>query len=119
MTDSSQTPGKRRQIHVEMPPTLVTHYANAVMISHTAGEIVFDFVHLLPNLPVARVQSRVVLTPTNAKLLHKALGENLEKYESKFEEIKTPPTLADQLFQMVRPPESPEGEDSAHTGDEA
>jgi hypothetical protein len=30
------------------------------------------------------------MTPMNAKLLHRALGDNLEKFEDKFGEIKTP-----------------------------
>lgn len=102
MTDQPKK-SRRRHIRVEMPPSLETHYANVVMIGHAAGEVVFDFVHMMPNLPMARVQTRVVLSPTNAKLLQKALSENLEKYEQKFGEIQTPPTLADQLFSLVRP----------------
>jgi hypothetical protein len=30
------------------------------------------------------------MTPMNAKLLHRALGENLAMFEEKFGEIKTP-----------------------------
>jgi hypothetical protein len=30
------------------------------------------------------------MTPMNAKLLHRALGTNLEKFEAQFGEIKTP-----------------------------
>ncbi len=102
MTDTPKKP-KPQQIRLEMPPSLTAVYANLVMIAHTASEVVLDFAHWMPNLPLARVQSRVALTPTNAKLLYKALGENLEKYEKQFGEIKTPPTLADQLFSLVKP----------------
>jgi hypothetical protein len=38
----------------------------------------------------------MVMTPMNAKLLHRALGENLSKFEEKFGEIKAP----DQGFQQ-------------------
>ena len=64
---------------------------------------VFDFAHLLPGLPQARVNARVVMSPLGAKLLYRALGENLARYEAAFGEIKTPTesTLADFLF---RPP---------------
>jgi len=31
-----------------------------------------------------------LMTPMNAKLLHKALGENLGKFEEQYGEIKTP-----------------------------
>jgi len=42
----------------------------------------------------------------HAKLLHRALGENLSRYESAFGEIRLPGdvTLADYLF---RPPQQP------------
>ena len=33
----------------------------------------------------------ILMTPTNAKALHKALGDNLEKYEKRFGEIKIAP----------------------------
>lgn len=39
---------------------------------------------MLPNVPKAKVYARIVLTPMNAKLLHRALGENLGIFESKF-----------------------------------
>ena len=52
--------------------------------------MILDFARVLPNMPKAKVYARIVMTPMNAKLLHKALGENLEKYEEKFGQIKTP-----------------------------
>ncbi len=48
------------------------------------------------------MQTRLILTPTNAKLLHKALGDTLAKYEERHGQIKVPPTLADQLFQSMK-----------------
>ncbi|MFB0536184.1 MAG: DUF3467 domain-containing protein, partial [Anaerolineae bacterium] len=38
----------------------------------------------------AKVYTRILMTPMNAKLLHKALGENLGKFEEQYGEIKTP-----------------------------
>lgn len=96
---------QNRQVRLEIPATLSATYANAVIVSQTTSEIVLDFLQVMPNDPRARVQSRVVMTPTNAKLFLKALESNLAKYEEKNGEIVTPPqpsTLADQLFGMVR-----------------
>ena len=35
--------------------------------------------------------ARILMTPTNAKALHKALEDNLAKYEKRFGEIKIAP----------------------------
>ncbi len=74
----------RAQINVEVPADLPITYANFAIINHTPSEIVIDFAQLLPTMPKARVQARVLLTPLNAKLLHQALGENLARYEARF-----------------------------------
>jgi hypothetical protein len=59
-----------------------------VAIAHSPSEIVFDFIRLMPGLPKARVQTRVIMTPQNAKSFAKALNDNLKKYEEQFGEIK-------------------------------
>ncbi len=96
---------------------LGAQYVNFAMLTHSLSEIVFDFAQILPNTPKARVTVRVIMTPTNARLLHKALGESLAKYEAAHGEIKVPPSLADQLFMRLggittaetdaEPPETP------------
>jgi hypothetical protein len=94
-----------RQIHLEIPANLNAIYSNAVIISQTTNEIVFDFLQIMPNDPRTRVQTRIVMTPTNAKLFLNALQTNLARYEEKFGEINVPPqstSLADQLFGGVR-----------------
>ena len=119
MTEKPLTPPKRTQIQVELPANLSALYVNFAMITQTLSEIILDFAQVLPNTPKARVQSRLILTPTNAKLLYKALGESLERYESTHGEIKVPPTLADQLFQAVRtdlPPGETSPDKEAPTG---
>lgn len=99
-----------RPIRLEFPTNLTAIYANAVIVSQTTSEIVLDFLQILPNDPRARVQSRVVMTPTNAKLFLKALETNLARFEEHYGEIVTPPqngTLADQLFGTIKPEEEP------------
>ena len=78
------------QINVELPAELDAVYSNFAMITHSPSEIVIDFARILPNVPKAKVQARVIMTPMNAKLLHRALGENLAKFEAQFGEVKTP-----------------------------
>ena len=78
------------RVNIELPQDLDAIYSNFALITHSPSEIVIDFAKLLPNVPKARVHARIVMTPMNAKLLHRALGDNLGKFEEKFGEIKTP-----------------------------
>jgi predicted secreted Zn-dependent protease len=102
---NNQTP-KPQQIRLEIPANLTATYANAAMVSQTHSEIILDFIQVLPNDPRARVQSRIAMTPANAKLFLQALQQNLERFEEKHGEISLPPkpiSLADQLFGGVKP----------------
>lgn len=78
------------RVNIELPQDLEAIYSNFALITHSPSEIVIDFAKLLPNVPKAKVYARILMTPMNAKLLHRALGENLRKFEDKFGEIKTP-----------------------------
>jgi hypothetical protein len=57
---------------------------------------------------LARITARVAMTPLSAKLLLRALGENLARYEAAYGEIVIPASsLADHLFKPFQaPPES-------------
>lgn len=63
-------------------------YSNLAVIAHSSSEFVVDFVRLMPGVPKAKVQSRIILTPEHAKRLMLALIENIKKYESQNGEIK-------------------------------
>ncbi|MDX9858337.1 MAG: DUF3467 domain-containing protein [candidate division Zixibacteria bacterium] len=63
-------------------------YANLALITHSPTEIILDFARYMPGLPKARVLSRIIMTPMHAKLLHRALTDNIKKFESQFGEIK-------------------------------
>jgi hypothetical protein len=91
---------------MELPADLPVEYANLVRIAHSPYEVIFDFAQMLPGVPAAKVQSRIVMSPLGAKLLFRALGENLTKFESTFGEISVPggTSLADYLF---RSPDKP------------
>lgn len=114
MTEPSQ-PVVRR-LNLEIPADLPATYANFAIITHSPWEVFLDFAQILPNVPKARVRVRLVLTPTNAKMLLNALQENLARYETQYGEIALPPrpqSLADQLFSTIRPPDDEdEGEPS-------
>ena len=81
---------KKRSLNVELPSNLEPIYANFALIAHSPSEMIIDLAQALPNQPKVRVKSRVVMTPLNAKLLLRALQENLKKYEAAYGEITLP-----------------------------
>jgi len=100
-------PAARPQTTLEVPADIQSVYANLVRIAHSPADLVFDFAHLLPGETKARVGARILMSPLSAKLLYRALGENLARYEAAFGEITMPTsTLADHLFKpFQQPPE--------------
>lgn len=80
---------KTNEIKIELAPEVAAgHYANFAVIAHSANEFFIDFVSVAPNMPQAKVQSRIIMTPENAKNVLFALRDNIAKYESMFGEIK-------------------------------
>lgn len=63
-------------------------YSNLAIITHSPAEFVIDFTRILPGVPKARVQARIIMTPQHTKLLMNAIHDNIQKYEEKFGEIK-------------------------------
>ncbi|MDE6207016.1 MAG: DUF3467 domain-containing protein [Muribaculaceae bacterium] len=79
-----ETP-KQQELKIEMTPEVAAgHYSNFAVISHTPGEFFMDFIMVAPNMPQAKVQTRVIMTPENAKTLLNALGENIARFEKAF-----------------------------------
>ena len=102
MSDPTPPPAAQPppQISVELPANLEPIYTNMAMLTHSPSELIIDFARAMPNMK-ARIQTRVVMTPLNAKLFLRALKENLAKFEEQYGEIAVPTHLAEQLF---RPP---------------
>ena len=55
-------------------------YANLAMIMHSPTEIIIDFARVMPGAQKTKVLARIIMTPAHAKMLHKALEENIKKY---------------------------------------
>lgn len=64
-------------------------YSNALQLTHTQQEVVFDFFNLLP--PQPQLVSRVITSPAHAKQILAALADNLKKYEAQFGVITAVP----------------------------
>ncbi|WP_372474465.1 DUF3467 domain-containing protein [Capnocytophaga sp. ARDL2] len=70
---------KRIQVDVE-PEATLGKYSNLVIVNHSTHEFVLDFASLLPGVANAKIHSRLILAPTQAKQLLKALEENIKRY---------------------------------------
>ena len=57
-------------------------YSNLAIITHSSSEFVLDFIRIMPGVPKAKVNSRIVLTPEHAKRLMGALQDNINRFEA-------------------------------------
>lgn len=62
-------------------------YSNLAVITHNSAEFILDFVQMMPGVQKAKVKSRVIMAPENAKRLLLAISDNVAKYERKYGEI--------------------------------
>ena len=89
------------QVQLELSPQLDAVYSNLALIQHSPSEFIVDFARVLPNMPTAKIGARIITTPMHAKLLLRALQDNINKYEAQFGPIYVPhdgEALASQLF---------------------
>ena len=63
-------------------------YSNLTLISHSHAEFILDFARLVPGMPKSKVHARIIMTPQHAKMMHRALTDNIKKFEGQYGEIK-------------------------------
>lgn len=96
---------KKTQLSIELPEDIAEGtYSNLAVISHSNSEFIIDFVRLVPNVPKAKVKSRIILTPQHAKRLLNALTENIDKFEAQhgFVEDQQPTNLPPMNFNLPK-----------------
>jgi len=80
---------KNQQLNIELGEKEAEGtYSNLAIISHSAQEFVIDFTRIVPGVPKAKVYSRIIMTPSHAKLFLQAMRDNIARYEQLFGEIK-------------------------------
>lgn len=79
---------KGPQLNIELTEEVAEGtYSNLVMLAHSAEEFILDFIRVMPGIPKARVQSRIIVSPPHAKRLLHALADNIERFEQAHGEI--------------------------------
>ncbi|HTM65308.1 MAG TPA: DUF3467 domain-containing protein [Flavipsychrobacter sp.] len=87
MQQDQQTP--EQQLNIELTEDMADgNYANLAIITHSFAEFVIDFVNVMPNVPKAKVKSRIIMTPQHAKRLMRAMVENVKRFEAQYGPIK-------------------------------
>ncbi|MDR2041749.1 MAG: DUF3467 domain-containing protein [Tannerella sp.] len=94
-----ETNQKANEIQIELTEEMAQgKYVNLAVIAHSGSEFIIDFIRLVPGVPKAKVQSRVILTPDNAKQLLYALEDNIRKFDEQANGAKIKP------FDNLMPP---------------
>mgnify|MGYP001559041269 CR=1 FL=1 len=71
------------------PPAM---YMNFMSVRSNLGEIFFDFGQtIVGGPPLANIVASLVTSPQHAKMMLKALADNLERYEARHGVIELPP----------------------------
>lgn len=91
MANEKQEQPAQGQIQIEIDDnTAQGAYVNLALITHSETEMVFDFIFLQPQVPKAKVRSRILTSPLHAKKFLVALEDNIKKYEARFGKIDLP-----------------------------
>ena len=77
-------------------------YVNFAVVTHSLAEFILDFIKVLPGVPKSKVKSRIIISPVHAKTFSKALQDNIEKFEKKYGEIKTPTRDVSSVFKLPK-----------------
>lgn len=83
MKENNQPQGQ--QINIELGEKEAEGiYSNLAIITHSPAEFILDFTRIVPGVPKAKVFARIITTPQHAKMLLRALNDNIEKYEATY-----------------------------------
>jgi hypothetical protein len=93
---------KQNQIQVELTEEVAQgEYANLAVIAHSSSEFILDFIRVVPGVQKAKVKSRIILTPDNAKRLLLALQDNIQKFEEMTKNGGNKPHLYGELIPPI------------------
>ncbi|KAA6324995.1 hypothetical protein EZS27_017076 [termite gut metagenome] len=84
-----ENPKNENQLQIELRDDVAQGiYTNLAVITHSSSEFILDFIRVMPGMPKANVQSRIILAPEHAKRLLRALEDNIRKYERSYAPIR-------------------------------
>ncbi len=81
---------------------MIGNYANLAQISHRHDEFTLSLFYIFPNVPQGKLLYNVVLSPSHAKRLVRAMQENIDRYERLFGPIKEEPSVPEPSIGFVQ-----------------
>ncbi len=82
-------------------------YANLTIVNTSQAEFVLDFAKLMPGLPAAQLECRVIMSPHRIKGLINALKAQVEMYEKRFGPLEDSVEASGAIgFQIPQTPEA-------------
>lgn len=76
-------PVAQKQLQIKVPDSHSPTFANSAQINVTNEEVVLQFVFVRPNTTQGTMVSEIVLTPSHAIKLQKALDDTIKKHFTK------------------------------------
>ena len=81
----TEAPKSQQQVQIKADEKeLLGQYSNLVVVHHNAEEFTLNFIYLFPTLPQGKLVGSIIVSPTHAKRLVRALQENVSLYEAQF-----------------------------------
>jgi hypothetical protein len=78
-------PPKQQQVQIKADEKeLLGQYSNLVVIHHNAEEFTLNFIYLFPTVAQGKLVASLIVSPTHAKRLMRALQENVSRFEAQF-----------------------------------
>ena len=76
---------KQQQMQIKADEKeLLGQYSNLAVIHHNAEEFTLNFIYMFPTVPQGKLVASLIVSPTHAKRLLRALQENVARYEAQF-----------------------------------
>lgn len=86
--ENGNNPGDSNSGELSIP--LMAQYFNLLRVGHSGEEFFFELSQTPETKNVGLIVGRFVTSVAHAQRIYKALGENIEQYESKFGPITQP-----------------------------
>lgn len=89
---------QEKEFQIQIPETSASVlYSDQVMLTHSPVGLVLDFGQFTPQMKMTRIVARIGMSPLHAKLLMKALGDQINAYEKQFGEILVTKAAIDEV----------------------
>lgn len=99
MPDFEGLPGAGKKINVDLDEgTAPVIYANSIMVRRSSEEFILDFLRIIPGEMEARLKTRVIVPPQNARRIFEALNAHLDAMDrrsAKAPSTSSPPPMSD------------------------